>query len=95
MRHMAYFAMVKCVEKLGPKVKDVLAEPLGAYIANQYSMAHHNQQETCWGPEVPDCLRIVWIIDFGAGKQTWLGMLGSNATPPRYNGYQRNGAHEN
>jgi hypothetical protein len=69
MSHIAYHLMKKSVEQLGPKVVDVLSEPVGAYMNHQYHMLQDERVETIWPREYPGPLRATHVFDLGAGME--------------------------
>jgi hypothetical protein len=74
MSHLAYHLMKKSVEQLGPKVVDVLSEPVGAYIAHHHRMFRSEQVDQTWERHIPGPLRATHVLDLGAGiaHVTWL-----------------------
>jgi hypothetical protein len=74
MSHIAYHLMKKSVEQLGPKVIDVLSEPVGAFIAHQHRMFRSEQVDQMWERHFPGPLRATHVLDLGAGiaRIPWL-----------------------
>jgi hypothetical protein len=74
MSHIAYHLMKKSVEQLGPKVIDVLSEPVGAFIAHQHRMFCSEQVDQTWERHFPGPLRATHVLDLGAGiaRIPWL-----------------------
>ncbi len=68
MRHMAYFTMRKCLEKLSIQVPAIISELLGAYIWHEYNNHHIGHVESFWHPDWPELLRVYHLFDLGAGK---------------------------
>ena len=68
MSYVAYYLMKKSVKQLGPKVLDIIAEPLKAYISNVFRMFHNEQQELLWDWDYPVSLHVTYVFNLQAGN---------------------------
>ena len=55
------------MNSLGIEVLNVISEPMAAYVYHFHRQFQSGVEETIWPQDFPDCFKIVFVCDLGAG----------------------------